>query len=137
MPPQDDADEELRRLREQRLRQLVEEETTPDAPAEPVDLQAADVDAFVDEHERVLLDLWAPWCGPCKVVGPIVADLAGEVEDLAVGKVNVDDDPGVAERFGVQGIPTLLVFRDGELVDRHVGAARKPRLQALVDGGTG
>lgn len=133
MPPEDDPDEELQRLREQRRRELVEDETTPDAPAEPVDLEAAEVDGFVGEHDLAFVDLWAPWCGPCKVVGPILEDLAGEVDELAVGKVNVDENTGVAERFGAQGIPTILVFRDGELVDRQVGAARKPQLRSLAD----
>jgi thioredoxin 1 len=127
------ADDELERLREKRRRELIEARTSPGAPAEPADLPASEVDGFVDEHDLALIDLWAPWCGPCKVVGPILDDLAGDVDDLAVGKVNVDENQGVAERFGAQGIPTLLVFRDGELVDRHVGAARRPQLESLVE----
>lgn len=133
MPGDDPDDEELQRLREKRRRELVERETAPAAPAEPVDLGAGEVDGFVEEHDLALVDLWAPWCGPCKVVGPILEDLAADVDDLAVGKVNVDHNQGVAERFGAQGIPTLLVFRGGELVDRHVGAARRPQLEQIVE----
>ena len=89
----------------------------------------------------VLVDLWAPWCGPCKMVAPGVERAAVELAGrLKVVKVNVDDAPGVSARFAVQGIPTLLVLRDGEPVARQVGALPADRLLAwvrdVVDGGS-
>jgi len=82
----------------------------------------------------VLVDLWAAWCGPCRVVGPIVDEIAGErSESLDVFKLDVDANPEVAMRYGVNSIPTLLVFRDGEEVGRVVGALPKARIEAQLD----
>lgn len=83
----------------------------------------------------VLVDLWAPWCGPCRAVSPAVEALGAEFAGrLKVVKVNVDEAPGVSARYGVQGIPTLLVLRDGEVVARTVGAAPAAELRRFVAG---
>jgi thioredoxin 2 len=94
---------------------------------------AADFDDAVRTSVPVLVDLWAPWCGPCRLVAPAVERAAAELAGrLKVVKVNVDEAPAVSERYAVQGIPTLLILRDGRVVDRTVGALPADRLLAWV-----
>ena len=82
----------------------------------------------------VLVDFWAEWCGPCKMIAPVLDDIATEYEGkVTVGKLNIDDNSGTPAKYGVRGIPTLLLFKDGEVTDTKVGALSKTQLKEFLD----
>ena len=86
----------------------------------------------LDSKVPVLLDFWAPWCGPCRMVVPIIDEIAGERSDIKVGKVNVDEEQELAGQFGVMSIPTLVVIKDGQVVNKAVGARSKKQILDLL-----
>ncbi|GBE30392.1 MAG TPA: thioredoxin [Bacteroidetes bacterium] len=103
--------------------------------AQPMAVTDASFDQDVLKSDvPVLVDFWAPWCAPCRIVGPIVEEIAGNYEGkIKVGKVNTDENPNQAGSLGIRGIPTLIIFKDGKEADRVVGAVPKAQLTEFVE----
>lgn len=99
-----------------------------------IEITDANFEEVIASDKPVLVDFWAEWCGPCKMIGPVVEELAGEYEGKAViGKVNVDENPNTSAKFGIRSIPTLLILKNGEIVDKQVGAVPKAVLAEKID----
>lgn len=102
--------------------------------AKTIEITDANFEEIINSDKPVLVDFWAEWCGPCRMIGPVVEELATDYEGKAViGKVNVDENPNVSAKFGIRSIPTLLVFKNGEIVDKQVGAVPKGVLSQKLE----
>ena len=99
-----------------------------------LEITDANFEEIIATDKPVLIDFWAEWCGPCRMIGPIVEELANEYGEKAViGKINVDSNTQTPAKFGIRNIPTLLVFKNGEVVDKQVGATNKATLAGKID----
>ena len=131
--------EDIEEIREQKLEALQEraKEKAVESPSEPIHLSGADdLASTTDEHGVVLVDFYADWCGPCQMLEPVVETIAAET-DAAVAKVDVDANQQLAAEYGVRGVPTMVLFDDGEAVERLVGMQEESQLRGLIDSHTG
>ncbi len=134
-------DEELERIKKQKMKEMMgrisdrtdEVKPVSENSGKPVDLTDAMFAKFVRDNAMAVVDVWAPWCGPCRFVSPVVEEIARDyVGKIAFGKLNVDQNRSVAARYGIMSIPTLLVFKNGQLVDRIIGAMPRQRLEQRI-----
>lgn len=94
----------------------------------------ANLQEVLDNEQIVVIDFWAEWCGPCRMISPIIDELAKEYDNkVCIGKVNVDENDDVVEKYGIRNIPTILFIKNGEIVDKKVGASSKADLKAKID----
>tara|TARA_B110000881_G_C18148145_1_gene304786 strand:- start:191 stop:511 length:321 start_codon:yes stop_codon:yes gene_type:complete len=99
-----------------------------------IEITDSNFNDLISKNKTVLVDFWAEWCGPCRMIGPIIEELAGEYDGKAiVGKLDIDTNQESSVKYGVRSIPTILLFKDGELVDRQVGAVPKETLSKAID----
>ena len=122
--------DELEMLRRRKLEELrkryMEGENLENIPDKPIEISDANFDEMVKKYKNLAIDCWAPWCGPCLMIAPVIEELARELKGKIVfGKLNVDNNPKIAMKYNIMSIPTILLFRDGELVDRIIGAMPK------------
>lgn len=97
-----------------------------------IKLNKSDLDLLIRGDKTILLDFFADWCGPCRMVSPVIDEIAAERSDVAVGKINVDESPELARKYGVYSIPTLIVIRDGKVINQAIGARSKEQISAML-----
>ena len=100
----------------------------------PIIINRSNFEEIKQGDKPILIDFYASWCGPCKMLSPIIDEIAEERKDIVVGKVNVDDEPELAEKFGVFSVPTLVILKDGEIVHQSAGARPKAQILKLLEG---
>ena len=132
-----EQDEELKRIREKKLRELMKKaggnKEKKSAPNKPIELTDSKFREMIKNNPLVVVDCWAPWCAPCYMVAPILEELAREYAGrISFGKLNVDENKSVALEHQIMSIPTLLVFKNGKLVDRIIGAMPKKILEPKI-----
>jgi thioredoxin 1 len=133
-------DEELEEIKKRKLEQLKKQyinrgrNMEENLPNTPIKLTDANIDEAVKKYNAIVIDCWAPWCGPCRIVAPVIDELANEMQGKIVfGKLNVDENPMTSTKHQIMSIPTLLVFKNGNLVDRLVGAYPKEELKKKLE----
>jgi len=131
--------DELEEIKRKKMEQMKKEMNAPakpivELPDKPIVVTDATIDAAAGQYPIFILDCWAEWCGPCRTIGPIIEQLAKEMKGKVVfGKLNVDENMQTANKYRISAIPTLMVFKDGKLIDKLVGAYPKPALVAKIE----
>jgi thioredoxin 1 len=133
-------DEELERIMQRKMNEFSYRakrndliEGNQSAATSPITLTDQNFNEIVGKHPLLIVDFWAPWCGPCRMVSPIITELSQELAGKAVfGKLNVDENPMIASTFGIQSIPTIAIFKNGKAVDGIIGAASKSHIMSKL-----
>ncbi|WGI18041.1 thioredoxin [Methanonatronarchaeum sp. AMET-Sl] len=124
--------DEIRKKKIKELKEKLEKESMSEG--KPIKVTDENFESVINENKMVVIDAWADWCNPCKKLEPVIEELAEEYKgEIVFGKLNVDENGGVARKYGIMSIPTLLFFENGELVNRTVGALPKQQLQNVIE----
>ena len=130
--------DELEEIKKKKMEKMMRDMNKPDEPAielpeKPIIVTDSSVDAAASQYPILILDCWAEWCGPCRMIAPVIEELAKEMKGKVVfGKLDVDKNPQTANKYRISAIPTLMVFKNGKLIDKLVGAYPKPTLIAKI-----
>jgi thioredoxin 1 len=128
-------DNELEKIKKKKMEQYMNkymkgEKNMENMPDTPIKVTDADFEDTIKKYDTVVIDCWAPWCGPCRMIGPVIEELAKEMKgDIVFGKLNVDENQQISSKHQIMSIPTLLIFKNGNLVDRLIGAVPKEQLK--------
>lgn len=132
--------DELEEIKKKKLEQLKKQymnggtKMNENLPNTPLKITDADFEDAIKKYPTIVVDCWAPWCGPCRMVGPVIEELAKEMQGhIVFGKLNVDENPQTSAKHQIMSIPTMLVFKNGNLVDRLVGAMPKQMLKQKLE----
>ena len=124
-------DAEIDRIKKTKIAAMLEQAQKEKIISKPIILTDTNFNSEIAKNELIVVDFWAPWCGPCRMVGPLIEELASEYGGKVIfGKLNVDENMVVPSRFGVRGIPTMIIFKDGQAVDTLVGACSKAHIES-------
>ena len=116
-----------------KLQQIINEKELLKNIKEPLDLDDSNFTQTINKFPLLLVDFWAPWCGPCRMMSPIIDQVGKEyIGKLVVGKVNVDENPNISSQFGISSIPTLILFKRGQAVNNIIGSVSKSRIDEMV-----
>ena len=124
-------DEELERLKEKKLQEMMAASQAPQNIG-VVDLNSSNFDQIISGENLTLVDFWAEWCGPCKLMHPVFERMAKKYKQVTFARVNVDQNQPIAMRFGVQAIPTFIMFKKGQEVDKMIGAVGEPGIHMII-----
>ena len=127
-------DEELEKIRKRKLKELQEIMNKSPLPNTPIELTDQDLDQAISKYPKLVVDCWAVWCGPCKIVGPTIEAIATEkAGEIVFGKLDIDQNGQAAVKYAISAVPTMLVFKDGQLAGRIIGALPKQQIEAKLD----
>jgi len=135
---ENEEDKELERIKRAKLQEIMKKTKTSFEKErmvlnEPIEVTDATFKEIIEKHPLVVVDCWAPWCGPCRIVAPIIEEMARDYAGkILFGKLNVDENPVIAAQYQIMGIPTLLVFNNGKPVDRIIGAMPRQMLEPKI-----
>lgn len=129
-----ELDEIRKRKMEELKKHMMRENMKEAAPKTPLKITDADINEAIKKYDTIVIDCWAPWCGPCRMLTPVIEELAKEMQGKIVfGKLNVDENPRTSMKHKIMSIPTLLIFKKGNLVDRFVGAYPKEEIKKKLE----